>query len=99
MLKQDASIFVALPVSSTTHTGLYTVASKRGVANPGVWQIGVASSVGVAASSDREIDCPISRNLVGVDFNLLVLETVGRDSSEFGEFFVMRLFLITSVRQ
>ena len=71
MLKQEASIFVALPLSSTIHTGLYTVANTRGMANPGAWLVGVASSMGVAARRAREIERPTSKNLVGVILELL----------------------------
>ena len=66
MLKQETSIFVALPLSSTIHTGLYTVTNTRGTASPGAWLVGVASTMGVAAKRAREIERPTSRNLVGV---------------------------------
>ena len=80
ILKQDASSFVALLLSSTTHTGLYTVANTRGVASPGVWLVGVVLSVGIAVSRAREIERPTSRNLVGVVLGFLAAECLGEAS-------------------
>ena len=95
MLKQETSIFVALPLSSTIHTGLYTVTNTRGTASPGAWLVGVASTMGVAAKRAREIERPTSRNLVGV-----VLEFSADDGlfgvSTLGELFAIKLLFITS---
>ena len=69
MLKQDVSILASLLLISTTHTGLYTVASIRGVASQRETG-GVASSSWAVVRREREIELPTRRNLTGVPFSV-----------------------------